>query len=72
MKELDISIMPFFKHEYVVLKDDEKRAFMRLLQCNDTYLFSWLMNYGESKDAELKRTISLIQTHNKDCGPVAL
>ena len=31
MRELDISIMPFFEHEYDTLSDDEKRIFIRLL-----------------------------------------
>lgn len=72
MRELDIAIMPFFEHEYDVLNDDDKRAFVRLLQCDDPDLFNWLMNHGEQEDGELKRMISLIQTQNKDRGPVAL
>ena len=32
MRELDISIMPFFEHEYDTLSDDEKRIFIRLLE----------------------------------------
>ena len=35
MRELDISIMPFFEHEYDSLSDDEKRIFIRLLECDD-------------------------------------
>ncbi|QZN96535.1 FAD assembly factor SdhE [Symbiopectobacterium purcellii] len=72
MRELDIAIMPFFEHEYDVLNDDDKRAFVRLLQCDDPDLFNWLMNHGEPEDGEPKRMISLIQTRNKDRGPVAL
>ncbi|MGX8939713.1 FAD assembly factor SdhE [Symbiopectobacterium sp. Eva_TO] len=72
MRELDIAIMPFFEHEYDVLNDDDKRAFVRLLQCDDPDLFNWLMNNGEPEDGELKRMLSLIQTRNKDRGPVAL
>ena len=44
MRELDISIMPFFEHEYDSLSDDEKRIFIRLLECDDPDLFNWLMN----------------------------
>lgn len=72
MRELDITIMPFFEYEYDVLNDDDKRAFVRLLQCDDPDLFNWLMNHVEPEDRELKRMISLIQTRNKDRGPVAL
>lgn len=41
MRELDISIMPFFEHEYDSLSDDEKRIFIRLLECDDPDLFNW-------------------------------
>ena len=47
MRELDISIMPFFEHEYDNLSDDEKRIFIRLLECDDPDLFNWLMNHGK-------------------------
>lgn len=29
MRELDISIMPFFEYEYDTLSDDDKRLFIR-------------------------------------------
>lgn len=32
MRELDISIMPFFENEYDTLSDDDKRLFVRLLE----------------------------------------
>lgn len=35
MRELDISIMPFFEHEYDGLNDNEKYQFIRLLECAD-------------------------------------
>ncbi|OSM94903.1 MULTISPECIES: FAD assembly factor SdhE [Lonsdalea] len=72
MRELDISIMPFFEHDYDTLNDSDKNAFVRLLQCDDPDLFNWLMNHGEPSDQELKRMVSLIQTRNKHRGPVAM
>ncbi len=56
MRELDISIMPFFEHEYDSLSDDEKRIFIRLLECDDPDLFNWLMNHGKPADACLLYT----------------
>ena len=53
MRELDISIMPFFEHEYDSLSDDEKRIF-------------------KPADAELQRMVTLIQTRNRERGPVAI
>lgn len=72
MRELDIAIMPFFEHEYDTLSNDDKQAFVRLLQCDDPDLFNWLMNHGEPADRELKHMVTLIQTRNKHRGPVAM
>ena len=65
MRELDISIMPFFEHEYDSLSDDEKRIFIRLLECDDPDLF-------KPAEAELEMMARLIQTRNRERGPVAI
>ncbi|HKS32558.1 MAG TPA: FAD assembly factor SdhE [Enterobacteriaceae bacterium] len=72
MRELDISIMPFFEHEYETLSDDDKRLFIQLLECDDPDLFNWLMNHGQPDDAGLQRMVTLIQTRNRERGPVAI
>jgi len=72
MRELDIAILPFFEYEYDALSDTDKQLFARLLTCDDPDLFNWLMNYGEPKDLELQRMVTLIQTRNKARGPVAM
>ncbi|ACY85765.1 FAD assembly factor SdhE [Edwardsiella piscicida] len=72
MRELDIAIMPFFEHEYDALNDADKQTFVRLLACDDPELFKWLMNQGKPDDADLARMITLIQTRNKERGPLAL
>ncbi|KFD14731.1 hypothetical protein GSMA_01816 [Serratia marcescens subsp. marcescens ATCC 13880] len=72
MRELDISIMPFFEYEYDSLNDADKALFIRLLECDDPDLFNWLMNHGAPQDGELQRMVTLIQTRNKDRGPVAM
>ncbi|WAT01172.1 FAD assembly factor SdhE [Rouxiella chamberiensis] len=72
MKELDMAILPFFEYEFDTLSVEDKQQFARLLECDDPDLFNWLMNYGEPDDLELKRIVSLIQTRNKDRGPVAM
>lgn len=71
MRELDISIMPFFKFEYDLLNDTDKQVFVRLLESDDPDLFNWLMNHGEPADPELKRMVNLIQQRNQQRGPVA-
>ncbi|ACR70483.1 FAD assembly factor SdhE [Edwardsiella ictaluri] len=72
MRELDIAIMPFFEHEYDALNDADKQTFVRLLSCDDPELFKWLMNQGKPDDTDLARMITLIQTRNKERGPLAL
>ncbi|MGQ7171225.1 succinate dehydrogenase assembly factor 2, partial [Escherichia sp. R-CC3] len=52
--------------------DDEKRIFIRLLECDDPDLFNWLMNHGKPADAELEMMVRLIQTRNRERGPVAI
>ena len=37
MRELDISIMPFFEHEYDTLSDADKVVFIRLLECDEEF-----------------------------------
>ncbi|AJJ09744.1 flavinator of succinate dehydrogenase family protein [Yersinia rohdei] len=72
MRELDISIMPFFEYEYDGLSESEKQTFIRLLECDDPDLFNWLMNHGEPQDSELRQMVKLIQTRNKARGPVEM
>ncbi|MBV4367309.1 FAD assembly factor SdhE [Erwinia sp. BNK-24-b] len=71
MRELDISIMPFFEFEYDHLSDSEKQVFVRLLESDDPDLFNWMMNHGEPADPELKSMVNLIQQRNQQRGPVA-
>ncbi len=70
MRELDISIMPFFEYEYDSLNDDDKRIFVRLLACPDPDLFNWLMNHGRPENDELYHMVKLIQSRNQARGPV--
>ncbi|MGR6439716.1 FAD assembly factor SdhE [Proteus mirabilis] len=65
MRELDISIMPFFENEYDTLSDDDKRLFVRLLECADPDLFNWLMNHGRPDDENLYYMVKLIQERNR-------
>ncbi|MDR0217627.1 MAG: FAD assembly factor SdhE [Enterobacteriaceae bacterium] len=71
MRELDISIMPFFEYEYDSLSEDDKRIFVRLLECADPDLFNWLMNHGRPEDEALFSMVQLIQSRNQARGPVA-
>ena len=72
MRELDISIQQCQRQDDDSLSDDEKRIFIRLLECDDPDLFNWLMNHGKPADAELEMMVRLIQTRNRERGPVAI
>ncbi|MGV3344483.1 FAD assembly factor SdhE [Enterobacteriaceae bacterium LUAb1] len=72
MLELDVTIMPFFKHEYATLSDAEKHVFIRLLEQPDPDLFNWLMNHGKPDDSALHEMIRLIQQRNQSRGPMPL
>ncbi|MEA9391754.1 FAD assembly factor SdhE [Acerihabitans sp. TG2] len=72
MRELDISIMPFFEYDYDQLSEEDKKLFVRLLECDDPDLFNWLMNHGEPLDSGLKKMITMIQQRNKARGPLAM
>lgn len=72
MRELDLSIMPFFEYDFDGLSEEDKTVFVRLLACDDPDLFNWLMNHGEPQDSGLKRMINLIQERNKARGPLAM
>ncbi|AYY83017.1 MULTISPECIES: FAD assembly factor SdhE [Proteus] len=65
MRELDISIMPFFENEYDTLSDNDKALFVRLLECADPDLFNWLMNHGRPDDESLYYMVKLIQERNR-------
>lgn len=47
------------EHEYDSLSDEEKRIFIRLLECDDPDLFNWLMNHGKPADAQLEQMVRL-------------
>ncbi|PJG35738.1 succinate dehydrogenase assembly factor 2, partial [Enterobacter hormaechei] len=57
---------------YDTLSDEDKRLFIRFLENDDPDLFNWLMNQGRPADAQLQRMINLIQTRNRERGPVAI
>lgn len=57
MLELDVLFQPFIEHVYQDLSDDDKAAFIRLLECEDPELFAWFMGHEICPDAELARMV---------------
>jgi antitoxin CptB len=60
MLELDVLFMPFVEEAYEQLPDIKKRAFERLLTCQDPELFAWFMGHEECKDQELNNMVQHI------------
>ncbi len=60
MLELDKIIMPFFQQHFDTLTDEQKKQFLRLLDCTDLQLFSWLFKRGKAADEALQTTVDLI------------
>ena len=63
---------PVMKGFASTLSDGDMALFIRLLANDDPDLFNWLMNHGEPADAQLQRMVKLIQTRNRERGPVAI
>ncbi|UDG79977.1 FAD assembly factor SdhE [Candidatus Steffania adelgidicola] len=65
MRELDITIMPFFEKDFDSLDNQNKQRFVRLLEFDDPDLFDWLINQSHPEDDDLCHIISIIQEKNK-------
>jgi len=63
-----------FSHntDFTELANHCERFAHTLLESDDPDLFNWLMNHGEPADTELQRMVQLIQTRNRERGPVAI
>ena len=72
MRELDISILPFFEYEYDSLSDADKQIFIDLLKSDDPDLFNWMMNHGKPANPDFQYMVALIQERNKQRGPVPM
>jgi succinate dehydrogenase flavin-adding protein (antitoxin of CptAB toxin-antitoxin module) len=43
MLELDLILGPYVDQEYMLLPDKDKEAFLSLLECEDSDLFTWFL-----------------------------
>lgn len=53
MLELDLALMPFVKEVYPNMAEQDQAAYRRLLECEDTELFDWVLQKGRPEDQEL-------------------
>lgn len=64
MLELDIILRSFFEEHYDSLKENQKQTFARLLECEDTELWAWLMQNQQPENHELAALIEKINLQN--------
>lgn len=62
MRELDIWLGTFLETRYDALSDADKKAFVRLLSCQDQELFDWLMGKAQPLEQDFHALIRAIQT----------
>lgn len=65
MLELDLILLPFFEQHFEELPLEQKRAFIKLLECPDPDIFNWLMAYAETTVRELKDIVEIIRDANR-------
>lgn len=58
MLELDLILEDFFVNTYALLTQSEKKAFAKLLDCEDTDLLAWLLHGQQPSNPDI-RTIVL-------------
>ncbi|RRC98409.1 FAD assembly factor SdhE [Amphritea balenae] len=60
MLELDVLFIPFVEEAFLDLPEDDKDRFVKLLACEDTDLFVWLMEREKPEDPDLQRMVRII------------
>ena len=63
MLELDVLLGNFLDGGYLGLTKDDQALFVRLLECTDPELFSWLLGQAAPADPELARMAEMIRCH---------
>ncbi|WP_132702390.1 succinate dehydrogenase assembly factor 2 [Reinekea marinisedimentorum] len=63
MLELDILLLPFTEQQFLTLSEDDKKAYRRLIDCEDQDLFNWFMEKSTSPDAEIQRMVQAVLAH---------
>lgn len=66
MLELDVLLGNFLTEVYILLTEQEKSLFERLLAENDQNLFMWLTGKEICHDSELAAMIGRIRQHAKE------
>lgn len=65
MLELDLALMPYAKEVYPTLPVEDQAIYRRLLECEDTELFSWVLQKSVPEDKELAYIMEKIINYAK-------
>lgn len=53
MLELDLILVPFVEQRFKQLDEEGQQRYCKLLECEDTELFSWFLGRERPEDSEL-------------------
>ncbi|MFP8965569.1 succinate dehydrogenase assembly factor 2 [Pokkaliibacter sp. CJK22405] len=60
MLELDVLLVPFVEEVFAQLPREDQERYVRLLEQEDTDLFSWFMQHTTAEDPDLARIVKII------------
>ena len=60
MLELDVLFIPFVDEAFCDLEPEDQDRFVKLLACEDTDLFVWLMEREVAADPDINRIVRII------------
>ena len=72
MLELDVLLEPFTNKVFKSLSEQDKKGYMRLIDCEDPDLFGWFMSDNRPEDAELSRMVDMVLDHARGNLPETL
>lgn len=67
MLELDIMLLDFFDQCYTDLSVEQQACFERLLDEDDTDLYTWILGHGQPSDPEFAALIAAIVRNKESC-----
>ncbi|MGB0360831.1 MAG: succinate dehydrogenase assembly factor 2 [Endozoicomonas sp.] len=66
MLELDVLLEPFTRESLPEMNEADQLTYVRLLECEDPDLFSWLMSDHRPVDPELSKMVDQVLARGRD------
>ena len=60
MLELDLILVPFVQKAYKELSSTDQACYEKLLKCEDTELYQWLLKKQQPSDPDLQNIVQII------------